>query len=868
MRLFIKSCLLLVWLISPAETLVSQEGNHPLLRSYERYLEMKESTPFNLEWVQMGPVFNSARAEAVQGVPGEPATFYVAFGSGNLWKTTDNGLTFRPIFDNQPVQGIGDIAVSPSNPSTIWLGSGESLKKARNFTMPGAGIYRSEDGGETWRHMGLESTWQIGEIAVHPSNDKVAYVAALGKFWSTNPERGIYMTEDGGESWKHVLFINERTGANDIVISHSDPDILYASTWENNPGIYGPGSGIYKSSDGGRSWFRLEGGLPTGDKTGRIGLAVSASNPDIVYALIDNLNRDKNLAAEVYKSSDGGVSWLRTHDEDLLIFPGIGWYFTDIYLNPRNDEEVFALGVRLGHSTDGGKTFTNMGGDIYHLNPNQATFLHLDMCEMWIDPSIDGRLILANDGGVYQSFNNGKSWLHHNNIPAGEFYDISVDNQDPYLVYGGVQDDASVYGPSKEWNPAFPDLWDYVWLDAWAGGDGCVTFPDPADPNTVYFSSQNGFAMRKDMAKDSSVPIKPRLPRGGGEQRYAFVAPYFASAHNSNRLYHGGNYIFKSEDRGDSWSKISPDLSKTVRKDNMSTTTGAIAESPISAGLLYAGTDRGLFWTSRDDGLKWTESGTDLPPYYIRSICPSAFSESRVYIAITGINDDILDNFLFVSEDYGESWISISSNLPGEIANVIIEDPVNENILYAGLYRGVYISTDRGGTWSLLGADMPACAVSDLVIQSATMDLVTATHGRGIYRLNLDPIHKRYGPGEVTPGNILFGIKPATLPKRNDTHRDIELTTISKSDITFYLEAEKDVRLELADSAKVIWSRDIKGKKGYNQYRWNLVTDTVNNQQPYFVEYLRFPAPGDYTMKLIGDGIELTTTMKIIPYGN
>ncbi|TFH36979.1 MAG: hypothetical protein E4G95_05185, partial [Bacteroidia bacterium] len=690
------SIIILISFILFTLRLHSQDNTNPLIKSYDQYLALKELSTFNLQWIQLGPVFNSARVEAVQGVPGNPATFYVAFGSGNLWKTVDNGLTFKPIFENQPVQGIGDIAVSPANPSTIWLGSGESLKKARNFTMPGAGVYKSEDGGETWNHKGLESTWHIGEIALHPEDERIAFVAALGHFWSTNIERGVYMTRDGGNSWEHVLYINERTGANDIVISPSDPDIIYASMWENNPGISGPGSGVYKSSDGGSTWSRLEGGLPSGDGTGRIGLAVSNSDPDIVYALIDNLNRDKNVAAEVYKSTDGGKTWIRSHKEDLMIFPGIGWYFADIYLNPNNDEELFILGVRLGHSTDGGKTFENVGGDIYHLNPNQATSLHLDMCELWIDPSISGRLLLANDGGIYQSYNNGKTWLHHNNIPAGEFYDISVDNQEPYMVYGGVQDDASVYGPSSEWDQRFPDGWDYVWLDAWAGGDGCITFPDQDDPNIVFFSSQNGHAMKKNMMEDHSVPIMPRLPKDSeGDQVYAFVAPYFQSVHNHNVLYHGGNYVFKSSDRGDSWEPVSPDLSDLANDSNLSTTTGAIAESPVRPGLLFAGTDAGVFFNSRDDGITWTRNGSVLPPYYIRSICPSAFSESRVYIAITGINNDKFDNWLFVSEDFGESFRSISSNLPEEPAYVILEDPVNEDILYAGMYRGVYISVDR-----------------------------------------------------------------------------------------------------------------------------------------------------------------------------
>ena len=854
-------------IMSTYPALTAQETGNPLLDSFDEYMELKETSLFGLEWIHLGPVVNSARVEAVQGVMNSPGTIYVAFGSGNLWKTTNNGLTWKPIFENQPVLGIGDIAVAPSNPDIVWLGSGESLKKARNFTMPGAGVYRSVDGGETWEHKGLTDSYHIGEIAVHPEDPDIAFVAVLGHFWSTNSNRGLYRTIDGGNTGEHVLYVNERTGANDVVISPSDPDIIYASMWENNPGISGPESGVYKSIDGGSTWEHLKGGLPDGPQTGRIGLAVSQTNPDKAYALVDNLNKNKNLAAEVYVTNDGGLTWNRSHDEELLIFPGIGWYFADIYLNPFNDDELFALGVRMAHSIDGGKTFENVGGTVFHLNPSQATPLHLDMCELWIDPSNPERLLLGNDGGLYQSFDKGRTWLHHNNIPAGEFYDISVDNQDPYMVYGGVQDDASVYGPSKEWDPRYPDGWDYVWLDAWAGGDGCFTFPDPDDPNIVYYSSQNGAAKRKNMKEDHSVSIKPKLPQDHkGKQVYAFVAPYFCSPHNSSTLYHGGTYLFKSTDKGDNWDLISPDLSESMREGNRSTTVGAIMESPLKQGLLYAGTDAGIFWTSRDDGNSWIEYGEELPEEYIRSICPSKYSEARVYIAITGINNDNLKNYLYVSEDYGNTWESISSNLPDEVANVIIEDPVYENILYAGLYRGVYISTDRGKSWSLLGPGLPACAISDLVIQESAMDLVAGTHGRGIYKMNLKPVHTAFATGELVSYNTLFDIPEATLPKRNDTHNDVEYTTLEKTNITFYLIEDSRVNLELRDDMTVLWNTSLDGKRGFNQYRWDLVIEEDNNQAPYFIQYLRFPKSGNYTLTLKGEGFEISKEMVIKEY--
>ncbi len=866
MRAKILYCIIILFIAGTCLQAMAQESRSPLLDSWEQYLKLKKSSEFGLKWISIGPVMNSARVEAVQCVPSKQGTMYVAFGSGNLWKTTNNGLTWKPIFENQSALGIGDIALAPSNPDIIWLGSGESLKKPRNFTMPGTGVFRSENGGKTWENMGLHDSYHIGEIAVHPENPDIVFVAVLGHFWSTNPNRGLYRSTDGGKTWEHVLFINERTGANDVVIAPSDPNVIYVSMWENNPTIYGKESGVYKSTDGGRTWTRQKGGLPEGPRTGRIGLAVSWSNPDKVYALVDNLSKKRDLAAEVYRSLDGGKSWERTHKNELYIFPGIGWYFADCYVNPQNDDEVYALGVRAAHSTDGGKTFKIIHGDVFHIFPNAAETLHLDHCELWINPLNPNHLALGNDGGLYVSYDKGKSWVHHNNIPAGEFYDISVDNQDPYYVYGGVQDDSSVFGPAREWNPRYPDGWKYVWLDAWAGGDGCYTFADPEDPNTVYFSSQNGAARRKNMKEHRSVSIRPRLPKGHpGRLRYNFITPYFISSHNRLTLYHAGNYVFKSLNRGDSWRLISPDLAKSAHKEKISAAIGAIVESPLKPGLLYAGTDRGAFWVTHNDGIEWKEHSNGLPNGYIRSICPSRFNPSRVYAAVTGINYDDLKNYLFVSEDHGKTWKSITSNLPDEVANVILEDPVNEHILYAGLYRGVYISTDRGQSWSLLDPGMAATCISDLVIQEREMDLVVGTHGRGIYKMNIKPIQQAFKSGAPPQNHILFQTPVAHYPWIKDTHRDPKYSTVKKVPITFYLMKEAGVTLSVKKkSGGLIWSKTLKAHRGFNQIRWDLVREKVDSPRAYFIHYYRFASPGTYDIQISGEGIELKGELTVI----
>jgi photosystem II stability/assembly factor-like uncharacterized protein len=844
----------------------AQEVRSPLLDSWEQHVKIKKSSLFNLEWISLGPVINSARVEAVQADPGRPGTWYLAFGSGNLWKTTNHGLTWKPIFENQSALGIGDIALAPSNPEIIWLGSGESLKKARNFTMPGTGVFRSDDGGKTWRNTGLPDSYHIGEVAVHPENPDIVYAAVQGHFWSTNKNRGLYRTIDGGRNWEHVLYVNERTGANDVVIAPSDPDVIYVSMWENYPGIYGKESGVYRSSDGGKTWDRLRGGLPDGPQTGRIGLAVSWSNPDKAYALVDNLNKKNRLYAEVYGTLDGGRTWNRTHEDELHIFSRIGWYFTDCYVNPQDDDEVFGLGVRVAHSENGGKTFALLGGDVFHFFPNQAEVLHLDHCEMWINPENPEHLLLGNDGGLYVSYDKGKSWMHHNNIPAGEFYDISVDNQDPYYVYGGTQDDSSVFGPAKEWNPKFQDDWQYVWLDAWAGGDGCYTMADPLDPNIVYTSSQNGGIFRKDMKADRSVGIRPRLPdEHKGRLNYNFIAPYIISQHNPLTLYHAGNHIFKSLNRGDAWHLISPDLALSTFEEKKSVAAGAIAESPFEPGVLFVGTDRGAFWVTQDDGKKWTEFSEGLPNGYIRSICPSRFSKTRVYVAVTGINYDDLDNYLYVSEDYGKTWRSIVANLPDEVAYVILEDPVNEDILYAGLYRGVYISVDRGKSWSLLGPGMAAMAISDLVVQEREMDLLVGTHGRGIYKMNIRPIQEAFMNGSPQ-SPILFEPPIARLPWINDTHRDPRMRTAGKIPITFYLMNDEEVELHMNDEeGKTLWTKALNGKKGFNQFRWDLVIKRTDSPQPYFTRYLQFAPEGKYEIQIVGDGIDLKTELTIKP---
>jgi len=831
---------------------VFAQNQNPLLESWPQYLQHKENSPFKLSWISLGPVINSARVDAVQCDPGRPGTWYAGFGSGNLWKTTNHGLSWNPVFENQSALSIGDFTLAPSNPEIIYLGTGEYLKKPRNFTLPGTGVFRSDDGGNTWRHLGLENSWHIAKVKVHPKNPDIAFVASLGHLWSPDSSRGIYRTVNGGDTWERVLFVNDHTGANDIVIAPSNPDVIYASVWENYPGISGKESAIYKSSDGGTSWKRLSDGLPSGDKTGRAGIAVSWVNPDKAYAFFDNLNARKDRTAECYKTLDGGKSWNRTHEDDLMIYSGIGWYFSDCTINPLNDDEIYLLGIKMAHSADGGKHFDIIGGDVYHIFPSPAVPFHLDQCDLWVNPNNPEELAAGNDGGFYYSYNKGKSWMHYNNIPAGEFYDISVDNQDPYHVYGGVQDDASVFGPAREWNPRFADHWKYIWVDAWSGGDGCYTVPDPEDPNIIYTSSQNGGIFRKDMAADRSVFIQPQFPKGVREKlAYNFIAPYIISKFDAKTLYHAGNYLFKSVNRGDKWELISPDFAKSAMPEKASTAAGAIAESPLSPGLLVVGTDKGAVWITENDGKSWIERSAGLPNRYIRSLVLSRFSKDRIYLSMTGINDDDLACHLFVSEDLGRSWNSIAADLPDETANCIAEDPVMENFLYAGLHRGVFISVDRGKGWSLLGNNMAPTVISELVVQEREMDLVAGTHGRGIYKMNLKPVYEAFKNG--TPQKTkLFPVPDLMAPWKNDTHRDVNEQSVQKTAFTWWQDAGGPVELQVMQGVKQVWKRECIGTKGFNQVRWDGVLKEENLPEAYFFQYKTYINPGNYTVSLSG----------------
>ncbi|TFH38980.1 MAG: hypothetical protein E4G95_02305 [Bacteroidia bacterium] len=751
------SCSFIIMLFS-----LSMEAQQPgygasfRLESWKKNLEMKATSPYaGLAWRAAGPEKQGGRIESIAIHPSQPGTIFLGPGSGNLWKSTNNGTTWTPVFDDQPTFAIGCVTIAPSDPSIIWVGTGEVLMARSSYA--GIGAFKSEDGGDTWKHMGLEECYHIPRILVDPVDPDIIYAAGLGRNYSENDERGIYKSTDGGETWEKKLFVSERTGFVEIIMDPSDRNTLLAVAWERerrawNNIIAGEESGIYKSTDGGESWKRITRWLPADENVGRFGIAWSPSDNNIVYAVLDNqspkASGNGQVRGEIYRSDDRGESWVKTHDGDLPT--GIGYDFCLVRVSPDNPDEIFVCGNKLIHSTDGGKTFEFTGETIVHLLSHDIRVMHLDMHELVIDPVNPDRLLLGNDGGLYMSYDRGVTWLHYNNLPIGEFYAVSVDNADPYNIYGGTQDDAALYGPGNHdiskrlTDYGVEDPWKHIYLDRWGGGDSYFTFVDRADPDIIYYEHQFGELRRKRMSTGETTGIMPREEKGEDPLRRNWMSPFFISQYNPEVIYYGANMIFRSENRGDSWRRISDDLSTkpgTEKQGNVPFgTITSISESPLREGVLVVGTDDGNIQFTENDGSLWAKINSDLPDKWVTKVVSSRFDINRVYVTFTGYRDDDFNSYIYKSDNLGESWKAISANLPPEPANVIIEDPRDSDILYLGTDLGVYVTFNGGDHWYSLSSGLPTTPVYDLVIQEREMDLVAATHGRSIFVLDISGI--------------------------------------------------------------------------------------------------------------------------------
>jgi photosystem II stability/assembly factor-like uncharacterized protein len=710
------------------------------MKSWEQHVKLRRESIFkDVKWMPVGPRIQGGKIESIWSVKQRKSTIYAGAGSGNLWKSDNNGTTWKPVFESESTFSVSVVTVSDDDPNLVWVGTGEPHMARSSYA--GTGIFKSTDGAETWQHMGLTDTHHIGRVLIDPKDPNVVYVAALGHQYSYNKQRGVFKTTDGGETWIKVLYISEKVGVVDVAIDPSDNRTLYAVAWERdrkawNNVVAGPGSGIYKSTDAGETWKLLTNGLPTGENVGRMGIAIAPSNPNVVYIICDH----RGVGGEVYRSDDKGESWRKTHEGNVKT--GIGYDFCLIRVLPDNADEIFICGFNLLYSPDAGKTQTSISERTVPMLSYKARrpTPHCDNHDMFIDPDDPDRVMLGTDGGLYISHDRAKTWLHVNTLPIAEFYDISVDAREPYRIWGGTQDNGVLGGEAKpitlgqeHWH------WDH-------GGDNYVTLIDPNNLDTMYLEGMFGSMARKDLKTGKSRGIRPGPAPDGKKLRFNWMTPFILSHYDSNTLYAGANMLFKSNDRGDSWKCISLDLSSNPGPERTGNvpfgTITDISESALKKGLLYAGTDDGKLHVTKDDGASWESINKGLPNRWVSRVVASKHDEGTVFVSLTGYRDDDFEAYLYMSTDFGETWKPIVNNMPSESINVIREDPTDADILYVGTELGAYCSTDKGQTWHSLCKTLPTCAVHDLEVHAGTGDLVAGTHGRSVFVLHAKEIQQ------------------------------------------------------------------------------------------------------------------------------
>ena len=877
----------------PKSTLSSER-----LEGYLKRISLEENSIVkNIQFRNIGPTVMSGRVVDFAVNPDDPSHFYVAYASGGLWETKNNGNSFNPIFDNQMVMTIGDIEVDWEK-DIIYVGTGE--KNSSRSSYSGNGIYKSSNGGKNWEYLGLDDSHHIGRIVLHPDNSDIIWVASLGHLYSENSDRGIYKSIDAGKTWNKTLFVNNRTGAIDIVIDPSNPDILYSAMWEKDRKAWdfdgsGIGSGIYKSVDGGSSWLEVSGGtsgFPDTRGTGRIGLDISISNPNIIYAILDNQDRkpkdedvsnegltkdsfreiseedflkisDKELGAflkqnrfprdydaikvkelvrngmispyalveyledsnsmlfdtpvigaEVYSSKDSGVTWKKVNEDELnILYFSYGYYFGEIRVDPQDPAKLYVLGVPLLKSIDFGKTWESIGFDNMH-GDHQA---------LWVNPNKSGHLIAGNDGGLNISYDDGKNWMKHNSTSVGQFYDINIDMNDPYNVYGGFQDNGVWMGPSNyESSLRWHSSGQYPWKSIF-GGDGMQTEIDFRDNETVYTGSQFGNYARINTRTGERKRITPSHKLGERPYRWNWETPIYLSRHNQDILYMGSNKFHRSLNQGNDFETLSADLTNGGIKGNVSYgTLTTIIESELKYGLIYVGSDDGLIHVSKDGGFTWKNISSSLPKkMWVSGIYPSKFKESRVYLSLNGYRWDNFESMVYVSEDYGFNWSKIGHNIPDEPVNVIIEDLKNEKLIYVGTDHGLYASLDYGNLFFAFSGGLPNAPVHDLVIHPRENDLIVGTHGRSIYVANIEVLQK-LNQSILDSELYIYDLDKVKFSSRwgsknwygNTIEPDIEVIVFSKN--------KSQVDFLVKNDSRIIFNKTYNLDKGFNFIKNNL----------------------------------------------
>jgi photosystem II stability/assembly factor-like uncharacterized protein len=837
----------------------------------------------HVAWRHIGPASFGGRIDDIEAVPGNPSIIFVGTASGGVFKTVNNGVTWTPVFDRaSSALSIGDIAIAPSDSNVVWVGTGEANN--RQSSSWGDGVYRSLDGGETWKPMGLKDTQHIGRIVIHPKNPEVVYVAAMGHLWGPNEQRGLYRTSDGGKTWRNVLYVNGDTGVGDVGIDR-DGRTLFAAAYQRRRRGWGfvgggPSGGLYRSLDGGDSWERLTRGLPVGN-IGRIGVEISKSHPNIVYALIEH-----KTEGGVYRSDDRGTTWTRQGG-----FNPRPSYYSQLRIDPKNPDKVWVLGS-FGVSLDGGRTFRS---------DHTTDRIHTDHHALWIDPDNPDHLMLGNDGGLYFSYDGSKNWEFIDNLPIGQYYDVDVDTRDPYWIYGGTQDNGTWAIPSRTSSQLGITNADVVNI---AYGDGFYVAIDPKDYRTVYANSQSGrtYLVDFDTREEQGLRPVPKDPKE--EYRFNWSTPMLISPHDSKVVYYGGNKLFKTADRGQTWAAISPDLTRnqdwkklplmgpersedTLSRDDGVSDFGTIttlAESPLAAGVLYIGTDDGNVQLTRDGGKTW-QNLTDkfkLPgARWVSRVIASMHDAGTAYVSFDGHQDDDFKPYVFKTTDFGGTWTAIANDIPdGMSVHSLAEHPHNRNLLLAGTEFGLFVSLNGGRNWTLVRGNLPPVRIDDILINARNDDLILGTHGRSIIVLDDIAMLERSDPAVLSEEAHLFPPRPATeyyemrrLPspgaaKFSGANPDYGAL------ITYYLKndppsRDAHVKIQILDSRGSA-IRELEGpdRQGYNRVAWDLrypLTFEPSSQDEGWFGPPKgtLALPGEYRVKLFARGRELTETVQV-----